>query len=525
MPTRTRVTGLLMWLVMSQPILMPHASAQSAPVIGSHPRDASDVRYVSQWCTTPGILDDTCFSMAIADIVANGSTGSSGRRMGSLEVFPGVYTFNNTVTVPMGVNISIHGTAQDSLWGSYIRPGPSHPNLFTVLADSVTIQNITFQGDVREDAIVLGSKSSTLYDTHINWCWFNSFSIGIHIVNGGGLDLSHNTFEFNTFGIASLYPSGDVRAMDIIAADLRAYKNSNGAVNLTGNGATEDYGDNQFSGIFDFNGGSGYPQITLYAVADTQVSGNFNNGYQDDMRVAGVSKNVLVGPMIASNSGRNTIAANSVTNLTISNVSVHNTNISNSPGITAVVNAGNITGLTVSGVSSTADTGKGLAAYGIYVDATSTSVDIHGNQPSAQTMAAYDVLSSAGGTHILNALTVENDSTAAGDTTIGMLGQISGTHPKQLAVTMSPTTNTLILQGIQSGVGFNQTLALNPQGGSVTVNAKAICLADGTNCGIAFGTPNSSSARCFPGQTEFDAAYLYTCVAANTWRRVATSSF
>jgi hypothetical protein len=78
---------------------------------------------------------------------------------------------------------------------------------------------------------------------------------------------------------------------------------------------------------------------------------------------------------------------------------------------------------------------------------------------------------------------------------------------------------------MQSGVGFNQTLALNPLGGSVTVNTKAICLADGTNCGIAFGTPSSSSATCSQGQTEFDAAYLYTCVAANTWRRVATSNF
>jgi hypothetical protein len=109
--------------------------------------------------------------------------------------------------------------------------------------------------------------------------------------------------------------------------------------------------------------------------------------------------------------------------------------------------------------------------------------------------------------------------------TIGVLGQISVTHPKQLYVIMSPTANTLTLQGAQNGVGYNQTLALNPLGGAVTVNAKAICLADGTNCGIAFATPSSSSAICSQGQTEFDAAYLYTCVAANTWRRVATSSF
>jgi hypothetical protein len=371
---------------------------------------------------------------------------------------------------------------------------------------------------------VLGSTANALYDTHINWCWFNSFSRGIHVVNGGGLDLSHNTFEFNTFGISSFYPSGDVRANDIIATDLRAYNNSNGAVSLSGDGTSANFGNNQFSGIFDYNGVSGYPQITLYGVTDTQVSGNFNNGHQDDLLVGGVSKNILVGPIVANNSGRNTIAANSVTNLTVSNVSAHNTNVTSSTGITAVVNASNIAELTVSGVTSTADTGKGLATYGIYVDATSTSVDVHGNQPTAQTTAAYNVLSSGGGTIVLNALTVENDS-VTGTTKIGVLGQIRVTHPKQLAVMMSPATNTLTLQGMQSGVGFNQTLALNPLGGSVTVNTKAICLADGTNCGIAFGTPSSSSATCSQGQTEFDAAYLYTCVATNTWRRVATSNF
>jgi hypothetical protein len=41
----------------------------------------------------------------------------------------------------------------------------------------------------------------------------------------------------------------------------------------------------------------------------------------------------------------------------------------------------------------------------------------------------------------------------------------------------------------------------------------------------AFGTPASSSAACTKGQMMFDASYLYTCVAANTWRRTASSGF
>lgn len=39
------------------------------------------------------------------------------------------------------------------------------------------------------------------------------------------------------------------------------------------------------------------------------------------------------------------------------------------------------------------------------------------------------------------------------------------------------------------------------------------------------GTPANSSASCIQGQIESDASYLYTCVATNTWRRVATSVF
>jgi hypothetical protein len=40
-----------------------------------------------------------------------------------------------------------------------------------------------------------------------------------------------------------------------------------------------------------------------------------------------------------------------------------------------------------------------------------------------------------------------------------------------------------------------------------------------------FGAPASSSATGVQGQIMFDDAYVYTCVASNTWRRAATSSF
>ncbi len=42
---------------------------------------------------------------------------------------------------------------------------------------------------------------------------------------------------------------------------------------------------------------------------------------------------------------------------------------------------------------------------------------------------------------------------------------------------------------------------------------------------MTFGTPASSSATCTQGAAEFDAAFIYTCTATNTWRRAVTSSF
>ena len=42
---------------------------------------------------------------------------------------------------------------------------------------------------------------------------------------------------------------------------------------------------------------------------------------------------------------------------------------------------------------------------------------------------------------------------------------------------------------------------------------------------VTQGTPASSTAACTPPQMMYDASYLYTCVAANTWQRAATSAF
>jgi hypothetical protein len=64
-----------------------------------------------------------------------------------------------------------------------------------------------------------------------------------------------------------------------------------------------------------------------------------------------------------------------------------------------------------------------------------------------------------------------------------------------------------------------------------TFGGQLPCLANGANCQAApagipmFGTPASSTAACSVPQVEYDASFLYTCVATNTWRRVATATF
>jgi hypothetical protein len=42
---------------------------------------------------------------------------------------------------------------------------------------------------------------------------------------------------------------------------------------------------------------------------------------------------------------------------------------------------------------------------------------------------------------------------------------------------------------------------------------------------IPTGTPSSSSAACTKGSVQYDASFLYICVATNSWRRVALASF
>jgi hypothetical protein len=73
------------------------------------------------------------------------------------------------------------------------------------------------------------------------------------------------------------------------------------------------------------------------------------------------------------------------------------------------------------------------------------------------------------------------------------------------------------------------TQALTVQGNvqvNGNLNATGTIQSNGAAGAIAtLGTPASSSAPCTPPQLMYDSNYVYTCVAANSWRRTASTSF
>ena len=66
------------------------------------------------------------------------------------------------------------------------------------------------------------------------------------------------------------------------------------------------------------------------------------------------------------------------------------------------------------------------------------------------------------------------------------------------------------------------------QEGTVTLSGGALTYAPAANfngMAMLIGTPASSSAACQTGALQFDSNYLYACIAPNTWKRSAWSSF
>jgi len=84
------------------------------------------------------------------------------------------------------------------------------------------------------------------------------------------------------------------------------------------------------------------------------------------------------------------------------------------------------------------------------------------------------------------------------------------------------------------GLDANRS-TITPKAGEplYTTDAQQLFVGDGTTAGgnpvvsgnVKTGTPASASATGTVGMIFWDASYIYICIAANTWKRVAISTW
>lgn len=496
-------------------ITAPHVTATASATTPQ----LNNVHYANEWCTTPGTLDDTCFTNAIADITANGPLGFANRRMGVILVPPGIYTFQHTVVLPLGDNLSIIGTAQDGVWGSVIQSQTTPIDLFQVNSDNTEIKELVFWGG--RNAINLGSPSQGLFDTHINWNWFILNAIAIHIANGSGLDLSHNTCDSgNAYCIASSAAAGDIQALAIVASDLRCYGQQY-AISILGDG-TGSFGSDYFSGIFDHDIAS--EAVDLENVANITVEGNFNNNQGKDAYVFN-SKAVTLGSLQVENTGSTSVFILNSTDTHLTNSNFLNSALGVTPGTVPMISVQGSTGTLVQGNSSTVlAPGTGSASYGLMVDGTSVGTRILSNSFNAQTVAPYNVLDTTANVDILGMTTVINEAGGV----VATMGQDQTANPKNIVISTDPTNNAVSIEGVQQGIGWNQTLNLNPHAGAPVVvggpfSAQQVIVGGATWRSFA-GTPVGNCAiGDFATNTTATSAstVFYACYPANTYNPVS----
>jgi len=97
-----------------------------------------------------------------------------------------------------------------------------------------------------------------------------------------------------------------------------------------------------------------------------------------------------------------------------------------------------------------------------------------------------------------------------------------------------------LVSSLSTFLGFQAYPLGNSENNEIVIGANAVGHGTGTTTigsaatvrsfilgitNILQGTPASSSASCTSGDVEFDASFIYVCVAANTWKRVGVSTW
>ena len=156
-------------------------------------------------------------------------------------------------------------------------------------------------------------------------------------------------------------------------------------------------------------------------------------------------------------------------------------------------------------------TGGMSAEAGLQADPTSPSVSAR----LVQTHLGPITLADVAGAGTLAAQNADNVNIGA----LSLYGQLSTTGVVA-STNVIQTTSQFVLSG------GNQAVTIGSNGYGVAIQG-ASQAAPLTVQGLIspLTTPASSSSACTTGQQEADASYVYVCVATNTWKRAALSSF
>lgn len=102
---------------------------------------------------------------------------------------------------------------------------------------------------------------------------------------------------------------------------------------------------------------------------------------------------------------------------------------------------------------------------------------------------------------------------------------VSATITAAGTITVTLANNTSAAIAYSAGIWTAELISANSDNDLPTPTAVTPTVTTAPNGTILFATPASSSTACTVPQVEYDSGFIYTCVATNSWRRVATTTF
>ena len=172
---------------------------------------------------------------------------------------------------------------------------------------------------------------------------------------------------------------------------------------------------------------------------------------------------------------------------------------------------------------------------GGYLDFTSTNSDVTSVALGEYSInvGSYNVIIGRG---VVNAgatgvVSVGENSSALGpgSVAIGCGAAVSGGDGIAIGASSSAASGIAIGNSAYEDGGGTALGTGAYHGHGIAINTDEIAIPNGsgfaTLTGVLQSAPSSSTAAGVAGQTAYDANYFYVCTAANTWKRVALSSF